>query len=270
MPANRRTAALPMYDLAELRAATDAWWTGIARHLRAAGLDAVPESLSRPDDLAAVWDDPDLLIGQGCGYPLTHAYAQAWHYLATPVYAAPGCSGASYRSWLVVAADAGARSAAELRGGVAAVNAPDSHSGCLALRAALAVHASAPGPAFADVLWTGGHRASLRAVAAGRADVAAVDCVTHALMAAHAPEALAGTRVLAGSPTAPGLPLIAGRRVDAPTRARVCRALRSAAADPALAAVRRDLRIVDLHVLPPDAYDRIRTLDAASRCVPLA
>ena len=263
------TAALPMYDLPELRAATDAWWAGIARHLETAGIDGAPDRLTRPEALAAVWDDPALLVGQGCGYPFTHGYADRWQYLATPVYAAPGCAGVSYCSWLVVRANSDVERVAALRGRIAAVNAPESHSGCLALRAAVAAADPAPGPAFAAVLWTGGHRASLHAVAEGRADVAAIDCVSHALLAAHAPEALAQTRVLAASPAAPGLPLIAGRRVDAAMRARVRDALRTAVADPELAAVRRTLLIADLAVLPAGAYDRIGQLAAACAQMPL-
>ena len=277
----RWTAALPMYDLPELRPATDAWWSGIARHLRRAGVAGVPEGLTRPADLASVWDDPALLLGQGCGYPLTHAYAGHWRYLATPVYDAPGCdgpgrdgprwqipgcAGAAYRSWLVVAERAPVAGVADLLGGTAAVNAPDSHSGWIALRAALAGQAgsSARAPLLAEVVWTGGHRASLRAVAEGRADVAAVDCVTHTLLGAHAPDALAGTRVLAATPAAPGLPLIAGRQVDDATHRAVLAALRAAVGDPALAPVRRALRIAGLSVLPAGAYARIPELDRKS------
>ncbi len=259
----RWTAALPMYDLPEIRGATDAWWAGIARHLRAAGLTGVPDTLTRSDTLRDVWDDPGLLVGQGCGYPFTHAYADRWQYLATPIYAVPGCEGPAYRSWLVVGEGASIRCVEDLAGGTAAVNAADSHSGWIALTAALADRGMAPDRALAGIVWTGGHRASVRAVADGQADVAAVDCVTHALLAAHAPNALAGTRVLAGTPSAPGLPLVAGRQVDRATRARVWAALWAALGDPDLSACRRVLRIGGLRVLPRDAYGRIVDLAAA-------
>ncbi|MBK1670334.1 hypothetical protein CKO28_20125 [Rhodovibrio sodomensis] len=257
-----------MYDLPELRGATDAWWSGIARHLRAAGVAGVPERLTRPRAVAAVWDDPDLLLGQGCGYPFTQAYADRWQYLATPVYAVPGCDGPAYRSWLVVAEAAPVTAVADLLGTTAAVNGATSHSGWIALLAALADHAPPGGRPLGQVVWTGGHRASLRAVADGQADIAAVDCVTHALLAAHAPQALAGTRVLAGTPAAPGLPLIAGENVDRDTRRRVRAALHAAVADPALAAARRALRLDGLRVLPPDAYARIGALAAAGGAAP--
>jgi hypothetical protein len=40
-------AALAMYDWPELAAATDAWWSGLRRHLRDAGFRNVPETLDR-------------------------------------------------------------------------------------------------------------------------------------------------------------------------------------------------------------------------------
>lgn len=258
-------AALPMYDLEEVRPATNAWWAGLARHLTAAGIEDVPQHLSRRTRVADVWDDPALLLGQGCGYPLTHAYRSAWRYVATPVYAAPGCAGVDYRSWLVVPTGSTATTPADVIGGVAAVNDAQSHSGALALKAALAPHRTAQArrhadPLFRAVIWTGGHRASLAAVADGQADVAAVDCVTHALLAEHAPAALDGTRVLGPTLSAPGLPLIAGARVDDATLARLRAGVRLAIAAPDLAPARSALLLSDVAVLPDGAYERIRTL----------
>ena len=60
-------AALQMYDWPEVREATDLWWKGIAGHM---GLDL---PLSRPDEFTAPWLRDDLLFGQTCGYPFTHA-----------------------------------------------------------------------------------------------------------------------------------------------------------------------------------------------------
>ncbi|MDG2285564.1 MAG: hypothetical protein P8N43_08535 [Alphaproteobacteria bacterium] len=40
-------AALPMYDLPETRAATDAWWSILCRHFRRAGLEGMPNILTR-------------------------------------------------------------------------------------------------------------------------------------------------------------------------------------------------------------------------------
>ena len=130
-------ASLSMYDLAEVRAATDAWWRGLASALRRAGVESVPEVLTRGAD-GEVWQSPALLLAQTCGYPLTHALAGVVELVATPVYAAPGCRGAEYSSFIVVSEDNGAATLEELRGAVCTYNGRDSQSGYNALRAAIA------------------------------------------------------------------------------------------------------------------------------------
>jgi ABC-type phosphate/phosphonate transport system substrate-binding protein len=260
-----RVAALPMYDLPELRAETDAFWTGLARHLSRAGVDRLPAPLTRPGDLREVWHDPHLLFGQGCGFPYTQSYRDRWQLIATPCYAAAGCAGPTYRSRILVAADAPATSLAELVGGVAAVNSADSHSGHIALRAAMASVTPAGTPAFGEAVVTGGHLASARAVAEGRAQVCAVDCVTHALAERHAPARLAGTRTLAWTPSAPALPWIAGAAIDADTLARVRDGLFAALSDPEIADARAALLIDGAERLDDTAYDRIQALAEQGR-----
>ena len=55
---------------------------------------------------------------------------------------------------------------------------------------------------------TGRHAASLAMVAAGKADVCAIDCVSHGLWRRHMPELLTGTRVLTVTARAPSLPYV--------------------------------------------------------------
>ena len=59
-------------------------------------------------------------------------------------------------------------------------------------------------------LVTGAHRESLAAVADGRADFAAIDCVTVADLVRDAPETVRGTRILRWTALTPGLPLVTG------------------------------------------------------------
>ena len=108
-------ATLSMYDLPELRAATDAWWAGLAKAFRNEGIDPVPEALSRGDI-----DDPwaRTLFGQTCGYPLTHALEGRVRVIATPAYDCPGCDGSDYSSLVVVRKDDPAQTLADLRGRV--------------------------------------------------------------------------------------------------------------------------------------------------------
>ncbi len=99
-----QTAGLPMYDPPELHPIVDAWWSGIARALRAEGIPDVPDRLDRCLALDALWGAPDLLLTQTCGFPLFGSHANRLQYVATPRYAAPGCAGADYCSWIVVGA----------------------------------------------------------------------------------------------------------------------------------------------------------------------
>jgi ABC-type phosphate/phosphonate transport system substrate-binding protein len=62
---------------------------------------------------------------------------------------------------------------------------------------------------------TGSHRASAQAVAAGEADLAAIDAVTWRMLERWEPVAV-GLRVVALTAPTPGLPLIAARGADAP------------------------------------------------------
>ncbi len=247
-----------MYDLPAVRAATDAWWQGLARHLRAAGIADVPTRLAR--DPVPEWTGSDLLFSQTCGYPLTHALAGQVAPLCTPAYAAPGCDGVWYASALVVRADGDVTGLSDLRGGTCAFNARDSHSGCNVLRRMVAPLAG--GEAFfGGVVETGGHVASIEAVADGQADICAVDVVTHELARRHEPARLAGTRILEYSPRAPGLPYIAGPAVSADDRARMHDAVFSALADPGLATTRETLLITGAEEIPTEAYDIIPAME---------
>jgi ABC-type phosphate/phosphonate transport system substrate-binding protein len=256
-------ASLPMYDLPELRAATDAWWHGLARAFRREGIADVPDSLDRRPAYQDVWLAPDLLFSQTCGYPLTHALAGRVELVATPCYTAEGCEGPSYCSFVVVNADSVASAIGDLRGARCAINGVDSQSGYNALRSLVATVAE-EGRFFGGVAITGGHLASLALVASARADVAAIDCVTHGLLARHRPQALAGTRVLCRTASAPGLPYVTRAGADADLLRRLRGGLERALADAQSAEVRGALLLAAAVVLPVAAYDRIGDMENAA------
>lgn len=264
------SASLPIYDLPEVRPALEALWAGLARHLAREGVPEVPCSLTRGASLDALWSRPDLLLSQCCGYDLLNGYAGALHPLATPCYSAPGCVGPAYASVVVVAENSPACSLEDLRGGVCAINGWSSHSGMSALRALIAP-LGAGGRFFARIAVSGAHRASLAMVARGAADVAAIDCVVHALFARHRPAALAGTRPLGHTPQAPAPPFVTGTGVGDASIARLRTALLRAFDDPALEAARADLLLAGIEVLPLAAYARIKAFErfAARRGYPV-
>ena len=220
--AARRFAALPMYDFPALHAVTDAFWSAIAARLRAAGVADVPTALTRDMGHVDTWRDPRLLLGQACQYPLAKSWHEAVQLLAIPAYAAPGCDGSRYRSAIIVRAEDPARRLEDLRGRRCAVNERDSNSGSNLLRAAIAPLAR-QGRFFSSVELTGGHLQSAQSVAAGTADVAAIDCVSYAHIGRFYSQLTARLRILDWTPSSPGLPYITARASD-PSTSRHCEA----------------------------------------------
>jgi ABC transporter, phosphonate, periplasmic substrate-binding protein len=255
---------LPMYDPPELHATVDAWWSGLARAFRAEGVHNVPDRVDRSLSFDALWSAPDLLFTQACGYPLDGAWADRLRYVATPRYAAEGCDGSSYCSWIVVAANSRARGLEDLRGARCSINSRISHSGFNALRALIAPM-SREGRFFGSVSVSGGHSESLAQLECGEVDVAAIDCVTYALLRRCRPHAIAATRVIGRTGNAPGLPYAirigAGPDLCQKLRAALSRAM----ADPGLRAVRAELLIDGLDVLPPGTYRCMSGMESEAR-----
>ena len=184
-----RRAALPMYDWPETRSQTVAFWDRLR-----AGLEL--PALSHPTtmtDLLALWRDPQTLIADACRGTVDLDLIETQRIIGRRSYdGVPGGGGTTYRSALVARegreADPGEK--AVLPAGLdrmrLAANSVDSRSGWLAI-------AEDAGRDAEDVLWTGAHRASIRAVAEGQADLAAIDCRSWQLALAHEPAARALT-----------------------------------------------------------------------------
>ncbi len=207
--------ALPMYNLTPELART--WETllgTVVQALRGRGWSGSMDIVPVPDDLMAFWRADDLLLSQTCGYPLVTLLGEAVQTLAAPVFDLPGCHGVHYCSVIVVPEN-GARERESLRGSVAVINQQHSQSGMNLLRHTFAPLARA-GRFFGRVDVSGGHLASMAMVQSGKADVAAIDCVTYALAERHAPQLVDGLRVLQYTASAPGLPLIASRVLSGP------------------------------------------------------
>ncbi|MFK8252743.1 phosphate/phosphite/phosphonate ABC transporter substrate-binding protein [Ancylobacter terrae] len=255
---------LGMYDPPYLHAAQDMLWSALRAAMIAEGVEAlaggVPAGLARERPIGEALLDPALVLGHTCGYPLRTHYAGRLRVVATPVFASPYTAEGWHRSAIVVRADDPAADLAALRGRVAALNGYDSNSGMNLFRAALAPLAGGA-PFFADTVVTGGHLASLAAVAEGRADVAAIDGVTFTLAARHAPERVAGVRVLAVTEPSPALPLVT--RVDAGDELveALRRALDTLMEDPAAAPARAAFGLTGFARLPDAAYDRVLEIE---------
>ena len=206
-------ASLPMYDWPEVRAHNDALWAKFAALLIADHI-AAPHSLTRSDDLEALWLSPDLLLAQTCSYPLETILHGKVHYVATPSYAVEGCeTPGHYRSVILksgegenepVPAYSKAHLPDWLPSARVAINGSDSMSGYHALKRDV----ETAGRSLPSLhITTGSHRASIQAVAEGTADFCAVDCVSWAMALQHEPAAK-NVHVAGWTSARPGLPLI--------------------------------------------------------------
>ncbi|MGE3171531.1 MAG: phosphate/phosphite/phosphonate ABC transporter substrate-binding protein [Planctomycetota bacterium] len=251
-------ASLPWYDLPEAQEWTDAWWRVLRGHLRTAGFD-VTAALERSVPYEEQWRSPALLLSQSCGYDVQGPFARDLQLLATPCYAAVGCHGVHYASYVVVRADAPWQRLDELRATRCVINTATSHSGMNILRAMVAPLCE-DGRFFASVARSGSHRRSLRAIERGMADVAAIDCVTWALLQRHAPHELQGLRILCRTTERPAPPYVTRRGLDDDGVQRLRQALFAAAADPTGARARDELLLDCFVPLPLAAYDSIGAL----------
>src|SRR5262245_47663710 len=210
-------ASLPMYDIEEVRPATDALWQALRRAFLREGLDEAPDQLTRGMPVVSQWGAPDLFFSQCCGYDLVFGFSSALELLAMPRYAAEtGCSAYDYRSCIIVREDSRAADLEDLRGGICAINGFNSYSGTGALRA-LVAPLSHNGRFFGGGRVSGSPACSAERVRLGEADVASVDCVTYALLARHRPQALSGLRVLRQTEPVPAPPYVTSQSFPADT-----------------------------------------------------
>lgn len=192
--------AFPMYDV--YPTGTDA--------LAAAVQHRFPDArFQRPTDLLAHWRSADLLLSQTCGYPLVTRLPDV-QVVGCFHYTAPGCESINYRSLLIAHQRDAGKTLRDFRGQIAACNSADSQSGYHALRNSVGHDDTF----FRSIVWTGSHRQSLSALQRGTADIAAIDCVSLALLARYQPQALTGLAVMGETELTPGLPLITSRHTS--------------------------------------------------------
>ncbi|KAF2967569.1 hypothetical protein GQX73_g6006 [Xylaria multiplex] len=245
-------AAMPMYDWPECRARVDEQWAGLRDRLQAAGVDAPDRLVQRnsdmppvsggirdvegniiapdpatlpPDelDLHTLWRHPALLFSQTCWGPMELGLARHVEVVGQQDYSSvEGGVGEFYSSAVVarrIIDDVPAPSDGnpnlplrDLRGKRLVYNSADSMSGIIGLERDLA-SLNEDLSIFSERLVSGGHRSSIIAVAEGRADIAAVDCLTWQL-ATRFESASRSLAVVGWTARRRGLPFIASRHIS--------------------------------------------------------
>ena len=237
-------ASLGMYDRAETASANTRFWTEIRDRLRRIGLEA-PQGLERASPFWETWNSPDLLFSQTCGRPYRLRLHETTQLIGTPDYGLPDCQPGYYNSVFIVRARDTRNDLADFASARFAYNEEMSQSGW----AAPQCHVAGLGFQFTELLQTGGHAASARAVADRKADIAALDALTWEMVKRYEDCSLE-LRVIARTEPSPGLPYITSKTTNRATLAHVV----AAAIDDIDLGDRRTLRLKSLVQIPAAAY----------------
>ncbi|MFQ5438172.1 MAG: PhnD/SsuA/transferrin family substrate-binding protein [Paracoccaceae bacterium] len=195
-------ACLPIPDWPEMAGATDRYWHLIRDALHARGIDA-PRELEKTVSGADCLRHPDLVLGLTPDPVFNRTPNHAVHHVATPDYGHPGCP-AGYRrtAYLVRARDSRTDFAAF-------------QDACLAVDAPLNALGNS-GFSFRSTTTTGTPAETARAVAEGRADIAATDALSWDLIKRYEDCSLE-LRVLGWSSPTPGPSYVCGLKTDPET-----------------------------------------------------
>ena len=160
------------------------------------------------DTHAETYLAPNLLLGHTCGYPYVTRWNKSHQLICVPEFDIPGCEGTLYSSWFVCGSADKRDTIEAFRDGVAVINGPNSNSGMNVFRYQVSPFAK-NGSFFNDVIVSGSHINSMRAVAEGRAEIAAIDAVSYHYIVQAEPTLARQTRIMGQSVKTTGLPFIA-------------------------------------------------------------
>lgn len=268
-------ASLPMYELSDsVKRADDIFWSRLREKLKSEGIEA-PVALERTTGpLVDQWEGQSLLLSQACGFPYVHILMERGvKIVGTPVYTTnDGLPPGEYQSFIVVKSGTPYKTLADLKGKKAGVNDMGSNSGMNAFRSAVASSFSEDElrhGIFASVTTTDGHLRSVRMIADGQIDVAAIDSVTYDLIKRDYPELAAKTRVLMKTLPSPGLPMITSSRTDDAIVEKMRIAIREIVTNPGDEELRwalREMKLKDFVVIDKQTYrQRIDQLEDLAR-----
>ena len=264
-------ASARMYAVAP--GASEAWRALLTEVGRRSGVALEVVEHAFPASLADLWRRPDLGCAFMCGWPLAReaqARAEAGEaprpVLAAPVPDAPWSAGrAIYRSDFVVAAKSSFSTLPDTFGKRFALNALHSHSGANMPRAHLARWAAST-PLFSEMvgpLTT--PRRCIEAVAAGAAEVTAIDSYALQLLRRHDPDLAAAIRVIDSSEPNPIPPLVAASALPPADQARLGQALATLHEDAAGRALLAPLCLMRFEPADLSAYEATLTVESRAQ-----
>jgi ABC-type phosphate/phosphonate transport system substrate-binding protein len=210
----------------------EAGWRTLLAHITAeAGVPLTYMPYPAPQPLEELWSRPDLGCVLMCGYPIALKLAPVIP-IAAPIPRAAWAAGLPvYRSDLIVRENSSYRTLSDTFGARAGWTVEHSQSGFNAFRHHLLAFRTPERPALYAQM-TGNlvtARNILDCVREGRIDIGPLDAYWHILIARHAPQLTAGTRVLTSTEVTPIPSFVAAADTAADDVGRLRTAFKSAA-----------------------------------------
>jgi len=168
--------------------------------------------------------------------------------------------GPVYHSYIVVRADSKIDRFDQLRGKSFAFMDPMSNSGCFYPRYLLAKMGEKEEDFFSRTFFTHSHDNSMRAVAEGLADGAAVDSLVYQQLLAEEPELRLRLKVIQTSPPFGIAPVVVSPKISPQLRDRIRQVLLSMGDDPKAAPALAALAIRGFQPVADQAYDSVRAM----------
>lgn len=176
--------------------------------------------------------------------------------------AAPVVNGVTtYQSYIIAAADSTAESMESFEGKTFAFTDPNSNTGCLVPTYMLAVAGTTPEEFFGRTVFTYSHDNSIKAVATGEADGAAVDSLIWEYANDTNPIYTSKTRVVAVSEPFGIPPVVVRPGMDPELKATLQAALLGAHEDPVGRGLLEKMHMEKFVVIDDSAYDSIRDIN---------
>jgi phosphonate transport system substrate-binding protein len=190
-------------------------------------------------------------------------YADGHEQFGLELLAAPQAYGKTvYYSYIITAKDSPIRAFKELRGKRFAFTDPLSNSGKLVPTYMLAKMHETPESFFKEFIYTKAHDRSIKAVAQGIVDAAAVDSLIWEYLKAQKQEHVMQTRIMEKSPPYAIPPVAVPRDLDPALKAKLKRAFLNAHTDPRGKELLNKMKIDKFVVIDDSAYDTVREMQA--------
>ena len=238
-----------------MRPAINALWSALRTCFINAGLTDVPVSLDRNRPYGV---DPagECLFTQTCSYTLFTTAKGQFTVLGAPGYDAAGCAETRHRSFIVVRDVSYLERPDDLRDKTFAINELNSNSG-MNLPRHLFARGQKDGTFFGRVVISGSHAKSADLVSTGRADAAAIDCVTFALLQRYRPATVARLRIIAETAESLTPPFVTSRDTKLAEIEALHSGLRAFFTDPSQRVIRAALLLTGFEFYDVKAYQHV-------------